>query len=228
MGVRPQANGRPAMRKVMAAQVLCAASAVFAQAPATRPEPALASSAWNLKFRFEDPQRLSVVEPGQTSPAVYWYMLYTVENVNDAEVNFYPEFQLVTDTMQVVGSGVGVSPEAFRAVQRRANDPALLPPEQIAGRILRGKDRSRSGVAIWKDFDPKAKSFTVYVSGLSGEVMRWKNPAFDSARAEGPKNRKFFLLRKTLSVPYTLPGSEESRPAALPRRNAEGQKWVMR
>lgn len=214
------------MYKLLAASVLCAASVVFGQA--TRPEPALASSAWTLNFKFQDPQRLSVVEPGKAEPTVYWYMLYTVENQTDQEVDFYPEFQLVTDTMQTITSGQDVSPEAFRSVFRRANDPALLAPERIAGRILRGKDRARHGVAIWKDFDPKAKGFTIYVGGLSGEVMRWKNPAFDAEKPVKQGNQKYFLLRKTLAIPYTLPGSEGSRSSATPRRNAEGQKWVMR
>lgn len=224
------------MRKILAKCALCAApaaclsiaSGVFAQGPTTRPEPALAPSSWMLQFRFQDPQRISVVEPGQAGPTVYWYMLYTVENATGAEVEFYPQFEIVTDSMQVVAGGAGVSPEAYRAIHRRANDPALLPPEQIAGRILQGKDRARHGVAIWKDFDAKAKSFTVYAGGLSGEVMRWKNPAFNPEQKQGPKNQKYFLLRKTLAIPYTLPGSEASRPSSTPRRVAEDQKWVMR
>jgi hypothetical protein len=216
------------MRKLLVVQVLCAASLAFGQAPANQPEPPLASSAWNLHFKFHDPQRLSVVEPGKTQPTVYWYMLYTVENQADQELFFYPEFQIVTDTLQVVNSGTGVSPEAYEAVFRRANNPLLLPPEKIAGRILRGKDRARHGVAIWKDFDPRAKAFTVHVSGLSGEVMRWRNPAFNPEKAESPKNQRYFLLRKTLAVPYTLPGSEAARSQSIPRRDVEGQKWVMR
>ncbi|HOA74357.1 MAG TPA: hypothetical protein PLQ89_09865 [Phycisphaerae bacterium] len=216
------------MRKLLAALVLCTASLAFGQTPATRPEPALASAAWNLHFKFHDPQRLSVVEPGQSEPTVYWYMLYTVENQSDQELFFYPEFQIVTDTMQVVTAGKDVSPEAYQAAFRRANDPLLLPPERIAGRILRGKDRARHGVAIWRDFDPKARGFTVHVAGLSGEVMRWKNPAFNPDKAEGPSNQRYFLLRKTLAIPYTLPGSEASRATSIPRRQPEGQKWVMR
>ncbi len=216
------------MHKLLALQVLCAASMVFGQVPATRPEPAVASSAWSLSFRFHDPQRLSVVEPGRAQPSVYWFMLYTVENPSGQEVNFYPEFQIVTDTMQVINSGAGVSPEAYRAIANRANDPHLLPPEKIAGRILRGKDQARHGVAIWKDFDTKAKSFTVYAGGLSGEVMRWKNPAFDGTKPEKGKNQRYFLLRKTLAIPYRLPGSEANRPTAIPERSPEGQKWVMR
>jgi hypothetical protein len=216
------------MYKLLMAQVLCAGSIALGEAPATRPEPALASSAWSLNLRFQDPQRLSVVQPGEAQPVVYWYMLYTVENTSDQELYFYPEFQVVTDTLQVINANAGVSSEAFQAVFRRANDPALVPPERVAGRILRGKDRARHGVAIWRDIDIRAKQFTVYIGGLSGETLRWRNPAFAPDKAEGPGNMKYFLLRKTLAIPYSLPGSEGSRPNAVPRRIADEQKWVMR
>jgi len=216
------------MPKSLTVLLLCA-SATVGQAPAaSQPEPALASSAWNLSFRFQDPQRVSIIEPGQAEPAVYWYMLYTVANTGDQEVYFYPEFEVVTDTLKVIDSGAGVSSEAYRAVFQRADDPLLLPAEKIAGRILRGKDQARHGVAIWKDFDPKAKRFTVYVGGLSGEVRRWKNPAFNPDKPEGPQNQRYFLLRKTLAIPYALPGSTSARTHATPRRISEEQKWVMR
>lgn len=216
------------MHKLLAIPALCAATAVFAQAPASQPTPAIASSAWSLNFKFQDPQRLSVLLPGEAVPTVYWYMLYTVENTTDREIDFHPGFEVVTDKLEVIKADRGVSPEAYQAVFRRAKDPTLLPPEKIAGRILRGQDRARHGVAIWKDVNAQTKSFTVYVSGLSGEIARWKNPAVDPNKPEGPDNQRYFLLRKTLAVPYNLAGSEESRAAAVPQRIADKQRWVMR
>jgi len=200
----------------------------IAAPPASQPTPAMVSRAWTLNFKFQDPQRLSVVEPGQAKPVVYWYMLYTVENTTDREVQFYPEFELVTDTLRVVQSGRDVSPAAYQAVVDRANNPALLPPEKILGRLLVGKDRAKHGVAIWKDFDPQAKGFTVYVGGLSGEQTRWKNPAFNAEKPEGPSNQKYFMLRKTLAIPYEFASSEANRSMAVPRRQVEKQTWVMR
>ena len=200
----------------------------FAQAPASQPTPAIASLAWNLNLRFQDPQRLSVMLPGESAPTVYWYMLYTVDNPSDREIDFYPSFEVVTDKLEVIRADRGVSPEAYQAVYRRARDPLLLPPEKIAGRILRGKDQARHGVAIWKDLEPRAKGFTVYVGGLSGESTRWKNPAIDPGKPEGPGNQRYFLLRKTLAIPYSLASSEASRSIAVPQRLAEKQSWVMR
>jgi len=123
---------------------------------------------------------------------------------------------------------VGVSPEAFRAVQRRWNDPLLLEPSRINGRLLVGEDRAKRGVALWPDFDPRAREFTVYVRGLSGETTWVKNPAFDETQPPGPKNQRFMVLHKTLSIRYRLPGGIGARAGAVPERLGDEPKWVMR
>lgn len=192
------------------------------------PKPALAPARWELRFRYQDPQRVSVDLPGESAPVVYWYMLYTVENDGPTEVDFYPAFELVTSTLRIVPSEQEVSPEAFKAIQRRANNDLLVPPHKMAGRLQRGKDRMRHGVAIWRDFDPKAQEFTIYVGGLSGETQRIKNPAFDPNLAEDAKNPRYFVFRKTLAVAYKLPGSPASRVMVKPERIPDGQKWIMR
>jgi len=192
------------------------------------PQPSEVPKSWELKFRFEDPERVAVFEPGKEEPAVYWYMLYRVENQNDKEVNFYPQFDLVTDTLKVVENQVKVSPEAFQAIKRRSGNPHLLTPEKITGRLLVGEEHARYGVAIWRDFDPKAKAFTVYVSGLSGEWTKVRNPAFDEDEPRSEDNRRYFILRKTLAIPYRLPTSVSMRSRAVPQRLPEKQTWVMR
>lgn len=216
------------MRKCLLTMCLALGGAVIVDRTDAQPKPALAPRSWELTFRFHDPQRVSVFVPGRETPTVYWYMLYTIENTTDDEVDFYPRFDLVTDTLQVVRSENSVSPEAFKAIQRRAGDPLLLEPEKMLGRLLRGKDRARHGVAVWKDFDPEARGFTIYVSGLSGEWTRLRNPAFDPEREEDASNPRYFILRKTLAVPYRLPGGGAFRASAKPQRVPEEQEWVMR
>jgi hypothetical protein len=192
------------------------------------PEPSLAPISWELKFRYRDPQKVSVVVPGQDKPVVYWYVVYTIENPGPKEVDFYPKFELVTDTLQVIPSEAQVSPEAFRAIKRRSGDPLMVPPERAVGQLLVGRDRQRHSVAIWKNVDPAARAFTMYVAGLSGETVRMKNPGFDEAQAESDKNEKYFILRKTLSVPYKLPGGVGTRDLAVPERRNGEEKWIMR
>lgn len=191
-------------------------------------QPSIAPLTWQLNFRYQDPQRVSVMLPGQKTPAVYWCMLYTVDNPSDEDVEFLPSFELVTDTLQVVPSEVRVSPEAFRAIQRRSGDPLLVTPDRAVGPLLRGEDRARHSVAIWRNIDPKAREFKVYVSGLSGEMSRVKNPTFNAEKPEGPDNRRFFTLRRTLEITYKLPGGDSARASAVPERQTGDPKWIMR
>jgi len=216
------------MRKLFFYINLCASLVFCGPILQAAPKPAVAPISWELKFRFQDPQKVSVVVPGQSQPEVYWYMLYSVENQGDREVDFYPHFQLVTDTLQVIRSEIQVSPEAFRAIKRRSGDPLLVTPTKVMGRLLRGKDRAKHCVAIWRDFDFKAKGFKIYVRGLSGETIRLKNPVFDPKKPESEKNKRYFTLRKTLEIPYKFPGGLQMRTLAKPERIASDQRWVMR
>jgi hypothetical protein len=216
------------MRKYLYALLLCATLGAASAAWSAVPAPAIAPRSWELRFRYEDPQRVSVMVPGHNEPVVYWYMLYSVENPGDKEVDFYPQFDLVTDNLKVYHSEIKVSPEAFQAIRRRANDPLLVTPENVLGRLRCGKDQARHSVAIWRDFDPNAKAFRVYISGLSGERTRVLNPTYEPAQPENDRNRKYFLLRKTLEIPYKLPAGPSERTRAVPQRVAEKQKWIMR
>lgn len=218
------------MHKSLALLILAAVCSLGADGPATSsiPKPSISPVSWELKFRFQDPQKVSVMVPGQEKPVLYWYVPYVVENSGPNEVQFYPKFELVTDTLQVIPSEAHVSPEAFRAIQRRTGDALLLTPERAVGKLLVGQDRQRHGVAIWKNVDPATRSFTMYVTGLSGETVRLKNPGFDDQKPDSDKNQRYFILRKTLSVPYKLPGGESTRDLAVPEREDGNQKWIMR
>ena len=216
------------MCKLLKTISLCAAALAIGHAVAQTPTPSIVPVSWTLRITFSDPQRVSVFLPGQDQPVVYWYMLYRVENDTDQEVDFYPRFDLVTDTLQVIHNELKVSPEAFRAIQRRSGDPLLLTPERVMGRLLRGEDRARHSVAIWRDFDPKTRAFQVYAMGLSGETIRLKNPGFDPSRPESDGNPRYFTLRKALEIPYLFPGSPATRSTVTPVRLAEQQKWIMR
>jgi hypothetical protein len=215
------------MRKCLMMLLLCAVGSGLA-AWGSAPKPAIAPVSWELRFRYEDPQRVAVMLPGRSQPAVYWYMLYTVENPGDKEVDFYPEFDLVTDTLKVYRSEIRVSPEAFQAIQRRSKDPLLVEPAKALGRLRCGKDQARHSVAIWRDFDSEAKDFRIYVKGLSGEFTRARNPMYDPGQPENEQNKRFFLLFKTLEIPYKLPAGPSERAVAVPQRLPEEQKWIMR
>lgn len=216
------------MRNLLSALAFLVCWAAVGPALGEIPEPSVAPASSELTFRYRDPERVSVLLPGETTPTLYWYMLYTVENATGSEVDFLPRFTLVTDTLQVVPAEVQVSPEAFKAIQRRTGDPLLVPPEKAVGRLLCGKDQAKRSVAIWRDFDPRAKSFKVFVAGLSSEMTRLRNPTFDPAEPESDENPRHYVLRRTLEIPYRLPVGESMRHQAVPERRPEQQKWIMR
>jgi hypothetical protein len=192
------------------------------------PKPSLVARDWELAFEFRDPARISVVLPGDKQPTVFWYMLYTVTNETGREVLFYPQWDLVTDTLRVIHGGDNVSPTVFDAIRQRHQKqyPFLVEPLKASGPLLQGTDNARSSVVIFREFDPDAAQFTVFVAGLSGEVSRVANPAFNAKEPESAQNPQFFTLRKSLAIRYDMPGDLASRKSADPIR--AGREWVMR
>jgi hypothetical protein len=192
------------------------------------PEPDPASPHWQLDFRFHDPQRIAVQMPGEAEPTTFWYLLFTVTNDTGEDVQFYPSFRLVTDTLESVEGGAEVIPAVYDAIAARhkKDDPFFAPPAKTTGPLLQGADNARTSAAVFRPFDPKANAMTVFVSGLSGEVARVTNPSFDSSAPESEANERFFILRKTLAISYDLPGDEETRAHAKPMRR--DREWVMR
>ncbi len=93
-------------------------------------------------------------------------------------------------------------------------------------------------MAVFREMDVRVSRFTIYVSGLSGERMTKRNPLYVAARAgsgkkaaagtgdAGEENPKYFVLRKTLALPYTLPGDARTRRSATPALGR--MTWVMR
>lgn len=211
-----------------------------ATAPAA-PQPSIAPKSWQLEFEFEDPRRLVIQIPGEKTPRVYWYMLYNVTNNSNRDVEFMPRFDIVTDKLQVLETDVAADPTVFAAIKKiHAKDrPFLLEPLEVMGKLLQGGDNAKDSVAIWRDFTGDARQFTIFVSGLSGESVILPNPTYDSAKPEFvmkdlpggakakiPVNPRHFVLYKTLSVAYLLPGDDQSRKEAQPIR--EKVEWLMR
>jgi hypothetical protein len=223
-----------------------------------QPKPSPVPVSWELDFEFEDPQRISVQLPGHDEPQTFWYVLYRVENNTGAERIFFPTFEIVTRREEYVerdDGNVGVVPGGwqtyradqdihplvFRAIKKRHGLawPFLIEPVQALGRLLQGEDNARTSVAIWRQFDPHADSFILYIGGLSGETAQVVNPDYDKTRPEEvvedlgdgiqvPRivNPKVYSLRKTLAVEYDLPGDPATRREVEPIRRS--QYWVMR
>lgn len=205
------------------------------------PQPSIAPKSWQLEFEFEDPRRLVIQIPGEKQPRVYWYMLYSVTNNSGRDVQFLPRFEIVTDKLRVVQTDVTADPAVFDAIKKLhfRDRPFLQEPLEAMGKLLQGADNAKDSVAIWQDFSGDARQFTVFVGGLSGESVTLANPNYDPDKPEfvmkdlpgGAKvkvevNPRRFVLYKTLSVAYRLPGDDEARQQAEPVRGKV--EWLMR
>jgi hypothetical protein len=197
-------------------------------APAAAPAGGSSGLSWQLDVTFHDPQRVVLRLPGDEHVTTFCYMLYQVTNNTGREVEFYPSFRLVTDTFQVTEGGADISPSVYDAIAARHTRefPFLAAPARVAGRLLQGEENARASVAIFRMFDKKASSFTVYGGGFSGAIRRVANPAFLDSQQESEDNPRFFVLRRTLAIVYELPGDPETRWQATPVRRT--RKWVMR
>ena len=142
----------------------------------------------------------------------------------------------MTEDLRVIDTDMGISPTVFNHIKERhrITHPDLIDPNRAIGALLTGDDNARETVAVWRNANLKVNKFHVYVAGLSGETRIIRNPAFDPTRpddglaggTERPKNPRFFTLRKTLEIEYTLPGSHHAREQAEPVR--ERARWIMR
>jgi hypothetical protein len=192
------------------------------------PEPSIGVGEWQLDISFYDPQRITVQLPGEEEPTTYWYFLFRVVNRTGEDVQFYPSFELVTNTLKVVEGGAKIHPDVYDAIAARhkVEFPFFAAPAKVSGLLLQGEENGRTSAAVFRAIDPKADHFTVYTAGLSGEVQRVPNPGFDPDRPEGKENPQFFLLRKTLAVHYDLPGDPKTHAESVPVRR--DREWVMR
>ncbi len=228
--------------------VLVATTAAFAQ-----PEPSPAPVTWELKLDPTPPMRITV-DVGK-GPQTFWYLLYTVTNNTGEDVDFHPEIVRVNEIeseapaeqavsqpatapkITVDPAIVGVHPAVFKKIQEahKRTHPFLKQPVDAIGKLLQGKDNAVTSVAVFSDLDPRVSQFTIYITGLSGEQITKPNPLYDPKKAGeakkpddkgGEANAKFFVLRKTLAMPYTLPGDPKTRRTAEPKLGKMG--WVMR
>lgn len=185
------------------------------------PTPAASPAAWELEFRFLDPQRIEHRAQGAERPEVYWYMVYTVVNRSPRSVRFFPWFQIVTEDLKIYDTDTGIPPDVFDLIRERhrVTHRYLVTPTRAIGAVLSGEDNARESVAIWRDIDFTSNSFTVYVAGLSGEVQAIRSPTTAQPRPAPGSASPDRPAQETVSPPAE-PAESEPREAA-PARASE-------
>jgi len=190
------------------------------------PEPAVVPGpdVWTLDIRFEHPEQITYRAGPYEQPERFWYIILTLTNNTAHDVDFYPRCELMTDTFEVIPSGQRVPPAVFEQIKRRYHTkyPLLELLEDAGSRILQGADNAKDVAIIWRDFDDKAKSITLFIGGLSNETVVFGHPV--AMDAEG-KSVKVFL-RKTLELRYELGGDPAFKSDA--KLLFEENRWIMR
>jgi len=211
------------------AAVAVTATVASSDAP---PKPSVVPVSWQLDFQYHPIESITVVPPGEKKARTYWYVLFTVTNKTKADQVYVPSFDLATETGEIIRAGEGVPTSVFKAIVKRHNNPLLASLAEVSGRILQGEDNAKDGVAIWKNFDPKARKFDVFIGGLSGERATIKLPApvtiveKDDDGKPHKVTKTEMILAKTLQLSYSIPGEAAARTRILPK--LLGKKWIMR
>jgi len=204
---------------VAALLIICCAG-LAAPKPAVVPGP----DDWTVDVKFENPQRILLQTAGDKSPRLFWYLILTLTNNTNRDVEFYPNCELMTDTFQLIPAGKNVPDEVFEQIKTRHKTiyPFLEPLEKSGNKILQGDDNTKDIVIVWPDFDPNAKSIDLFVTGLSNETIAIEDPA---AKDKDGNSVRIFL-RKTLQLTYTIGGDPAFRADAKLLYN--DRQWVMR
>lgn len=200
--------------------------AIFACVCLAAPEPAIvpAPGQWTLEMKFTNPQQIIWPQGPDKKPANFWYTIITLTNNTGNDVDFYPKCDLMTDSFQIIPAGKFVSTALFEQIKKRHKNryPFLELLNNAGTKILQGEDNARDIAVIWPDFDAKASSVKLFITGLSNETAVVDNPI--SKDEMGMPARIF--LRKTLELNYSVSGDQNLRsPVSFAFR---GKRWIMR
>jgi len=211
-----------------------AAGGVFADPPAkpSYPVPYVYPLSWELKFEHGLPQRIVVDVPGSKAPQAYWYMTYLVTNKTDREQMWLPTFEFLTEEGKVIQSDAKNIPnKVFEAIKAREHRPLLDPATKVAGTIRLGDAEAKESVAIWEEPALRLGRFSIFISGLSGEVRQFKK--VDGSLVELKTGADFkdakdnlVILRKTLQLNFFINGDDVYPGEDVVNEKAED--WVMR
>ncbi|MFN3166451.1 MAG: hypothetical protein ACE37H_05230 [Phycisphaeraceae bacterium] len=217
----------------------CLAQDADAPKPAA-PQPDAVTNSWSFDFQHSTPDTIAI-ENADGSVDWYWYMTYKVTNYEQDELFFDPRIVIQNDAGEIITANLGVDPRVFRAVLELTQNPLLVPPVEVPGRVFKGEDYARESVAIWPVDKDDVDQFKVFVGGIFGEVKLVTDPStgkpitvpvIDALTGEPKTNpdgspmTQPLLLKRTKMLHYKTPGTTESKQN--PAIKLEDEKDVMR
>ena len=195
-------------------------TASAAPAPAIIQKPGM----WTVDVKIEHPQQIIVKVDKNQKPKRFWYTIVTLTNNTSGDVDFYPQAQLLTNTLRITNAGKDTPRSVFNQIKLRhqAKFPFLELLEGTTSKILQGSDNTKDIAVVFPDFDKKAKKISIFIAGLSNEIAIIDHPADKDTNGHP---RKVFL-RKTLQLSYILAGDPAFRDST--KLIFENKTWVMR
>jgi hypothetical protein len=194
------------------------------------PKPSINHVSWELDFQHGLPTRVAVAVPGADAPKAFWYMTFSVTNNSKDEQNFLPVFDLVDDRGNIHHSDQNIPKEVFAAIKAREGKKMLEPLTKASGRILVGPDQAHDSVAIWPEPLERMGTFSIFITGLSGEAVWFKDgketQLKDADWVKTKPEEAGQVLRKTLQIDIQIPGDEfyQGRDKVIQK----DETWVMR
>jgi hypothetical protein len=190
---------------------MCVGGAVVDQSW-SYPRPSSIVTRWQFEFEAHDFSLYTDPTEGKS----FWYFTYTVTNKSGEDRRWAPQFDLFADDGQILSSGYGVPDRVTDDILELLGNPLLETQTGILGELLQGETNAKDGLVIWSAENLGVTEVTMFISGLSGESVRVKNP----------DTKEDTVLRKTLRRDYVVPGEPEARegkPIELVQ-----EEWIMR
>jgi len=221
------------MKRLLAC--LAAAAIGFFLFPTARPagaypKPSVSKVSWELDFQHGIASRITVQTPGASAPKAYWYVPFTVTNNTNDEQQFLPVFEMVDDRGNVHRSDQNIPTQVFDAIKKREGKRLMEPLDKVTGRLLVGPDQAKDSVAIWEEPLERMGSFSVFVTGLSGEAVWYKDgketPLSKADWTKTKPDQAGAILRKTLQIDFQVPGDEHYQ--GQDKVLQKNETWVMR
>lgn len=176
------------------------------------PVPAGTPFRWEFEFKTGD-FRLYVDK--ETSQA-YWWMHYTVTNRTKRDRIWAPKFTLFTDVGEILESGKDVPSTITVKIKDLLGNELIETQNEIIGDLLQGTENARDGLVIWPARVLQVNEITMFISGISGETIRVRNPITGEQ----------VILYKSLQRDYIIPGDALAR--GLRPIDLKAQQWILR
>ncbi|MDP7009572.1 MAG: hypothetical protein QGI78_08390 [Phycisphaerales bacterium] len=148
----------------------------------------------------------------------YWVMVYEVTNETRSDQHWVPSFTLVTDQGEMLDAGNDVPRRIHTDILDTFGDPLLQMQSEVRSALHRGEENAIRGLVVWKAKNEDARSLQVFVSGVSG----------DTAKVRNPISGEEVVLHRELQLSWVVPGALTGDLKPLPRREVGGGVSVRR